>query len=80
VPPPKPPISLAQIDKLRDELQDRARQRVIDRIIHGAKPPDSLPGKPSRPSFGDKPGLGMTLGPGGLRGASSSGTPGPTRR
>ena len=65
-PPQKPtidPKALANLAKLRGELKDAARQRVIDRIIFGAKPPPSQPGRPGKP-----PQLGDGLGPGGLRG------------
>ena len=79
LPPEKPPVSLAGVGKLRDELQQAARERVIGRIVNGAKPPPSQPGKPNfdfdgkppsliggkPPSLiGGKPGLG----PGGMRG------------
>jgi hypothetical protein len=68
-PPQKPSISLAALAKLRGEIRDAARQRAIDRIISGQKPPDTDDGgKPSRPGIG-KPDFGQ--GPGGLRGASS---------
>ena len=77
--PPKPAIDPADIAKLRSELRDALRER----IIFGFKPPD----KPGLPNFKppDRPGrpspkLGLALGPGGLRGASSQGEPGPTRR
>jgi hypothetical protein len=69
--PTRPTIDQATLEKLRGEIRDAARQRAIERIIHGVKPPD----RPERPGLGDKPGLGMTLGPGGLRGASSTPTP-----
>jgi len=64
-PPPKPTIDPAALAKLRGEIRDAARQRVIDRIVFGAKPPPSQPGKPD---FG-KP--GFNPGPGGLRGQAT---------
>lgn len=76
-PPAKPTIDVAALKA----LQDRARQAVRDRIIHGAKPPPSNPGKPNFDFDGKPPGLigsgkpGYNPGPGGLRGASSVGTP-----
>jgi len=51
---------LAGLDKLRGEI----RQAVRDRIIYGAKPPDS-----SRPP--GKPPNGFNPGPGGMRGQAT---------
>jgi len=72
-PPDKPTIDLAGLAKLRGEIRDAARQAVIDRIIHGQKPPDTDSGKPDRPGIG-KPGTGFpgySPGPGGMRGQAS---------
>jgi hypothetical protein len=64
-PPQKPDIDLSRIAKIRGEIRDAARQRVINRIVFGNKPPDTDTGKP--PSRPGKPGLGA----GGLRGQAS---------
>jgi len=64
-PPQKPDIDLSRIAKIRGEIRDAARQRVINRIVFGNKPPDTDTGKP--PSRPGKPGLGA----GGMRGEAS---------
>ena len=72
-PPQKPDISPADVKA----LQDRLRQAVRDRIIHGAKPPPSRPQRPGLidpkpPDTGNgKPPAGFNPGPGGMRGQAS---------
>jgi len=46
-PPTKPTIDPATLAKLRGEIRDTLRQRAIERIVFGFKPPD----RPDRPNF-----------------------------
>jgi len=72
-PPSKPAVSLEDIAKLRSEIRDAVR----DRIIHGAKPPPSRPQRPGLidpkpPDTGNgKPPAGFNPGPGGMRGQAT---------